>query len=62
MRTYKREFLDEMNLVIPWTELLALIGNACASGQDRAAIVSCIGDVAHLPAAAVIRALGPGHA
>ena len=25
-RTRKREFLDEMNLVIPWTELLALIG------------------------------------
>lgn len=24
-RTRKREFLDEMNLVIPWTELLALI-------------------------------------
>ena len=25
-RTRKREFLDEMNLVIPWTQLLALIG------------------------------------
>lgn len=24
-RTRKREFLDEMNLVIPWTELVGLI-------------------------------------
>lgn len=24
-RTCKREFLDEMNLVLPWTELVALI-------------------------------------
>lgn len=24
-RTRKREFLDEMNLVVPWTELVALI-------------------------------------
>lgn len=24
-RTRKREFLDEMNLLTPWTELLALI-------------------------------------
>ncbi len=24
-RTRKREFLDEMNLVVPWAELLALI-------------------------------------
>ena len=24
-RTRKREFLDEMNLVIPWADLLALI-------------------------------------
>lgn len=24
-RTRKREFLDEMNLVVPWTELVSLI-------------------------------------
>jgi IS5 family transposase len=24
-RTRKREFLDEMNLVVPWSELVALI-------------------------------------
>jgi IS5 family transposase len=32
-RTRKREFLDEMNLVIPWSHLLALIaphGNSAA--------------------------------
>jgi IS5 family transposase len=27
-RTRKREFLDEMNLVIPWSELLSLIARA----------------------------------
>lgn len=25
MRTRKREFLDEMNLVVPWAELVSLI-------------------------------------
>jgi IS5 family transposase len=32
-RTRKREFLDEMNLVIPWTELLALIAPHAAAGK-----------------------------
>ena len=32
-RTRKREFLDEMNLVVPWTELVALIApHAPATG------------------------------
>ena len=29
----KREFLDEMNLVIPWPELLALIAPHAPSGK-----------------------------
>ena len=32
-RTRKREFLDEMNLVVPWTELVALIGPHAPSGK-----------------------------
>lgn len=32
-RTRKREFLDEMNLVIPWTELLALIAPHTPAGK-----------------------------
>jgi IS5 family transposase len=28
-RTRKREFLDEMNLLIPWSELLSLIELTC---------------------------------
>ena len=32
-RTYKRVFLDEMNLVIPWSELLALIAPLATVGK-----------------------------
>jgi IS5 family transposase len=32
-RTRKREFLDEMNLVIPWSELLALIAPHAPAGK-----------------------------
>ncbi|TAG44212.1 MAG: IS5 family transposase [Betaproteobacteria bacterium] len=32
-RTRKREFLDEMNLVVPWTELVALIEPYAPSGK-----------------------------
>jgi IS5 family transposase len=32
-RTRKREFLDEMNLVIPWSELLALIAPYAPAGK-----------------------------
>jgi IS5 family transposase len=32
-RTRKREFLDEMDLVIPWTELLALITRHAPAGK-----------------------------
>ena len=32
-RTRKREFLDEMNLVLPWTELLALIAPHASAGK-----------------------------
>lgn len=32
-RTCKREFLDEMNLVIPWSELLALIAPHTLEGK-----------------------------
>jgi IS5 family transposase len=32
-RTRKRKFLDEMNLVIPWTELLALIAPHAPAGK-----------------------------
>ena len=31
-RTRKREFLDEMNLVIPWSELLDLIAPHAPAG------------------------------
>lgn len=34
-RTRKREFLDEMNLVVPWAELVALI----APHADRKSVV-----------------------
>ena len=41
-RTRKREFLDEMNLVIPWSELLALIApHACASEYCRGCRHEC---------------------
>lgn len=32
-RTRKREFLDEMDLVVPWAELVALILNMKASQE-----------------------------
>ena len=32
-RTRKREFLDEMNLVIPWSELLSLIAPHAPAGK-----------------------------
>jgi IS5 family transposase len=32
-RTRKREFLDDMNLVIPWYQLLALITPHAPSGK-----------------------------
>ena len=32
-RTRKREFLDEMNLVIPWSQLLALIAPYAPAGK-----------------------------
>jgi transposase, IS5 family len=32
-RTCKREFLDEMNLVIPWSELLSLIAPHAPAGK-----------------------------
>lgn len=34
-RTRKREFLEEMNLVIPWSELLALIAPHAPAGKTR---------------------------
>lgn len=34
-RTRKRQFLDEMNLVIAWTELLALIAPHAPAGKTR---------------------------
>lgn len=37
MRTRKREFLDEMNLVVPWAELVSLIApHAPAPGAKGA--------------------------
>jgi IS5 family transposase len=33
MRSSKRDFLDKMNLVIPWTELLAIIGPHTPAGK-----------------------------
>jgi len=32
-RTRKRDFLNEMNLVVPWTELVALIEPHVPSGK-----------------------------
>lgn len=32
-RTRKREFLDEMNLVMPWTELVALVAPFAPEGR-----------------------------
>ena len=32
-RTRKREFLEEMNLVIPWSQLLALIAPHAPAGK-----------------------------
>ena len=32
-RTRKREFLDEMNLVIPWSQLLGLIAPHAPAGK-----------------------------
>lgn len=33
-RTRKREFLDEMNLVVPWSELVGLIQPHAAAGKQ----------------------------
>ena len=32
-RTRKREFLDEMNLVVPWAELVALVSPVTPKGK-----------------------------
>jgi IS5 family transposase len=32
-RTHKREFLDEMNLVVLWTELISLISSYAPAGK-----------------------------
>ena len=32
-RTRKREFLDEMNLVVPWAELVALVAPIAPEGR-----------------------------
>ena len=45
-RTRKREFLDEMNLVVPWTELIALIephAPAAKTGRPPFAVSSMLG-------------------
>ena len=39
-RTRKRELLDEMNLVIPWTELLSLIAPHAPAGKVTGALKS----------------------
>ena len=42
-RTRKREFLDEMNLVIPWSDLLALIApHAPATASCGHSMISLI--------------------
>jgi IS5 family transposase len=43
-RTRKREFLDEINLVVPWTELVGLIQPHAPAGKTKApscAFVTC---------------------
>ena len=36
-RTCKREFLDEMNLVVPWAELVALASPVTPKGARKSA-------------------------
>ena len=53
-RTRKREFLDEMNLVVPWTELIALIEPHAPSGKTGRPTVCGGHDAAHSFPAAVV--------
>ena len=56
-RTRKREFLDAMELVVPWAELVALIEPyAPDSGQARSAALCSADPAAHPLHAAVVQA------
>jgi hypothetical protein len=46
-RTRKAVFLDEMNLVAPWSELLALIASHAPRTQDVPSAVLTEDDAAH---------------
>ena len=56
-RTRKREFLDEMNLVVPWAELVGLIApHAPARGAKGGRSTVCCGNnAAHPLFAAVVQ-------
>lgn len=59
-RTRKLEFSDEMDLVVPWHELVTPIkSHISPKATDRPAFgVDCY--AAYPPAAAVVQPLGPG--
>ena len=53
-RTRKREFLDEMNRVVPWGELVALVAPHAPEGKRGQTAVSSGDDVANPLYAAVV--------
>lgn len=53
-RTRKREFLDEMNLVVPWTELVCLIEPHTLRSTKWPTFLCCVDHAAHPLHAAVV--------
>jgi len=53
-RTHKREFLDEMNLVVPWAELVGLIEPHAPFWQDGTSAVCINYHAAHPLHAAMV--------
>ena len=58
-RTRKREFLDEMQRVVPWLKLIALIEPALSHGQTRLTTVPDCNDAADSFHAAMVRSVRP---
>ena len=60
-RSRKRAFLDEMEQVIPWADLLTLIAPHAPAGKTGRPSFAAGDGVAHSPAAAVLWSFRPGY-
>ena len=59
-KTRRAEFLEEMELVVPWAELVRVGGAALSQGRQWAASSGRGADAADLLFAAVVQLVGPG--